>query len=320
MMIRNYLEYIPFIAFAALVRVLPRNLAIRFGRRAGTLGRLLQPGRVRLARENLRQALPEMSAAEREETIRKMFQHLGISFVDMLRLDLFSGRKDLDNYFTFEGLEHLHEALALGRGGIMLSGHVGFWEAGAFFLPEIGITAGFVAKPMRNPLVDAYLGRMRAASGCYMINSRKGARRIVKALHQNDLVAILMDQHTRPKDSVVIPFFGRPAYTTPVPAQIAMKLQVPIIPSFVYRDADDRYIVRFEPMILLDPGSMSDEDVLRNTALLTRCIEHGVRREISQWFWLHRRWRVKPSEKATSDQDNERSLSGTSSSGASDDR
>ncbi len=308
--IRNYLEYLPFISCAAVVRVLPRPLALRLGRAIGSLGRLLQPRRVRIARENLQQAFPEMSEAELAATLKQIFHHLGASFVDLLRLDLFASRKDLDRYFTFEGIEHLHETLALGRGGILLSGHVGFWEAGAFFLPQFGIKAGFVAKPMRNPLVDAYLTRMRTASGCYLINSRKGARRIVKALQSNHLVGILMDQHTRPRDSLKIPFFGRPAYTTPVVAQIAMKQQAPVLPSFVYRQADGSYTVRFEPMILLDPGSMSVDDVRRNTILLTECIERGIQREVSQWFWVHRRWRTPPEESALHAKDNSKPSAG----------
>ena len=291
MKIRNYLEYIPFIAFASLVRGLPRHVAMRFGRRMGSLARHLQPRRVRIARENLRQAFPEMPVSQREALLDNMFMHLGVSFVEMLRLDLYSGREDLERYFRFEGIEHLNEVLKLGRGGIVLSGHVGFWEAGAFFMPQLGVKAGFVAKPIRNPLVGGYFDRMRSAKGCYQINSRKGARRIVKALQSNHLVGILIDQHTRPKEAVKVPFFGRPAHTTPVVARIAMKLQTPVLPCFVYRTDEDRYIVRFEPHILLDPGSMSDEDIVNNTTLLSGYIEQAVKREPSQWFWVHRRWR-----------------------------
>jgi KDO2-lipid IV(A) lauroyltransferase len=45
-------------------------------------------------------------------------------------------------------------------------------------------------------------------------------------------------------------------------------------------------------MIILDAGAMTEEDIVRNTALLTECIEQGIRKDISQWFWVHRRWRV----------------------------
>ena len=290
-------EYLALRVIAALVRSLPRRAALALGRNLGHFGRLVQPRRVAIAQDNLQHAFPEMSATERDDVIRKMFGHLGASFIDMLRLDLYDGQTDLDKYFTIEGLEHLQEVINLGRGGIMLSGHVGFWEAGSYFLPLLGTKAGFVAKPMHNPLVGAYFEKMRTNSGCYLINSHKGARRIVKTLQQNHLVGLLMDQHVRPKDAVLVPFFGRPAYTTPIITQIAMKLQTPILPSFVYRTDDNRYTVCFEPMFTLEAGDMSEEQIVRNTALLTEKIEQGIRKEITQWFWLHRRWRDKKPER-----------------------
>ncbi len=85
---RNWLEYLPFIIVAKIVRALPRNTALALGRRLGTLGRWLQCRRVEIARENLRHAFPEMPAPEREAIIRQMFTYLGTGFVEMLRLDL----------------------------------------------------------------------------------------------------------------------------------------------------------------------------------------------------------------------------------------
>ena len=82
---------------------------------------------------------------------------------------------------------------------------------------------------MRNPLTDSYFLRMREAAGGYIINSRKGARRILKALQQNHLLGVLMDQHAGRSQGVQVPFFGRPAWTTPIIAELAMKYRVPIV-------------------------------------------------------------------------------------------
>ena len=280
-----------FIAAATLVRKLPRATALGFGRRLGRSARFFQPQRAATARLNLQAAFPDMPPEERDEIVCNMFGHLGMGFVELVRLDLFEGQEDLDKYFSIEGLENLRAVQKMGRGGILLTGHVGFWEAGAFFLPQLGVETSFVAKPMRNPLINGYIERMRTAKGCHLINSRKGARRIMKAFQQKHLVGLLIDQHTSPRESVRVPFFNRPAYTTPIIAQLAMKLGTPVLPSFVYRTEDNRYRVRFEPMVLLDKGDMSPEQVIRNTALLSELTEQGIRRDLSQWFWLHRRWR-----------------------------
>jgi KDO2-lipid IV(A) lauroyltransferase len=265
-------------------------MALSLGMRLGQFARHLQKRRVSIARENLQKAFPEMSSEDISRTISKMFKHLGISFIDMLRVDQYRGNKDLDRYFEINNNENLNEALELGRGCIILSGHIGFWEAGTFFLPQLGFTAEVVAKPMRNPLVDAYFSRMRRTNGIQIINSRKGARGILKSLQKNHAVCILLDQHLKGKGSVSAPFFGRPAHTTTIITQMATRYEIPIITAFAYRQPDNTYRCDFSKMFLLE-GDLSEENILANTTLLNQHIEAGIRQKISQWFWLHRRWR-----------------------------
>jgi len=287
---RNWLEYIPFICIVTLARILPRALALNLGKSLGQLSRHFQGRRVKIARDNLRQAFPEMSNEEVSGTICEMFKHLGICFMDMLRIDLYKGKQDLDRYFEVKETEHLTEALELGKGCIILSGHVGFWEAGTFFMPLLGFSVDVVAKPMRNPLVDAFFARLRKSNGYEIINSRKGARGILKSLQKNHSVGLLLDQHIAGSGSVSAPFFGRPAHTTTIITQMAIRYQIPIITAFSYRQPDNTYKCHFSKMFFL-PGDLSEENVLASTTLLNQKVEDGVRHEISQWFWLHRRWR-----------------------------
>jgi len=287
---RYWLEYIPFLAIATIIRLLPRGAALALGRQLGVVARHLQPRRAKIADDNLRHAFPEMSRMEREDLVKRVFRDMGLGFIEMLRLDMFNGKDDLERLFTIEGIEHVHEALALGRGCILLTGHLGFWEAGNYVFPVLGIPTGIVAKPMKNPLVDAYFRRMREAYGGYIIDTHKGARRILKALQNNHAVGILMDQHMPRRQAVRVPFFGRPAYTTPIIAQLAMKNQVPIVPAFAYRNPDNTYRAKVSPMFFLEKDH-SDEGIVASTALMTKVIEDGIREDVSQWFWVHRRWK-----------------------------
>lgn len=281
-------EYIPFLVTARLVRALPRRAALALGRRLGALARYLQPRRADLARRNLALALPELPADAREAILAANFVNLGANFVEMLRLDKV-GADELARDYTMTGSEHIDAALAGGRGAILLTAHQGFWEAGAYLLARAGYRPAFVARPMRNQLVDAYFRRMREASGSSYIDSRHGARRILKALQDNRLVGVLMDQHARRSQGVAVPFFGRPAWTTPIIAEMAMKYRVPVVPAFARRTPDDRHEIVVQPALFLD-GSGPDA-VRANTARLNLIIEEAVRREPAQWFWVHRRWR-----------------------------
>jgi len=293
---KNYFEYTLFLALNAVARALPRRLALKLGAGIGALTPYLIPKRKQTADVNLRRAFPEKSETEIRSILAKMFRHLGKSAFEMLLVDTFKAEQDLEKYFEFHGVEHLRDAYALDRGVLILSGHIGFWEVGTFFLGALGFPADFVAKQMRNPYIGRHFEKLREAGGGRVIDARQGARKIVRSLAEKRGVCILLDQHTSPKTSVKVDFFGRPAYTTPIITQIAMKYDVPIVPVFVYRTEDDRYQVYVEPALRL-PNDPRPETIVEQTALLTAHIEAAVRKSPHQWFWVHRRWRDKP-EKA----------------------
>ncbi len=283
-------EYGLFLALAFFTRTLPRVTALRMGVRLGELSRLVQKKRVIIATENLRRAYPEKTEEEIDKDVRAVFRHLGVSGIEMLRIDLFKGRADLDRYFSVTGLEHLRRAHAMNRGVFLLTGHIGFWEVGTFSMPALGFPTDFVAKRMKNPYVDRYFEKLREAGGGHCLESKKGARRILRSLSENHLVAVLLDQHIIRREAVPVEFFGRRAWTTPIIAQIAMKQGTPIIPIYAYRTENFHYRIDIEPPILLE-NDPDPEAVVHNTALLTANIEQAVRRNPTQWFWVHRRWR-----------------------------
>lgn len=285
---KNCLENALFFPLCFFFRRLPRKSALFLGAGFGrVLGCLLSTKR-RIAMENMGKAFPEFSETELRQRVDAMFVHIGKSVIEMLRLDLFS-EADIDEIFMPSGLENLREAYAFNRGVILLSGHVGFWEVGTFLLPRLGFPADFVAKKMKNPQADKYITRMREAAGGRCIDSKSGARKILRSLSQNKGVAVLIDQHRSTREGVAVPFFGRPASTTPIIARLAMKYQIPVVPIFSYRRSDDRYDFQVQPMFFLkdEPESSVEE----NTALLTTIIEAAIRKDVTQWLWLHRRWR-----------------------------
>ena len=284
------LEYLLFLVLAGLARTLPRVTALRLGAKLGELARLTQKKRVTTASDNLRRAYPEKSSEEIEADVRAVFRNLGVGAVEMLRLDLLRGQADLDRYFTLVGMEHLHQAHAMGKGVLLLTAHIGFWEVGTFLIPQLGFPVDFVAKRMKNPYVDRYFEKLREAAGGRCLESKKGARRILRALGEKHMIAVLLDQHITRNEAVPVDFFGRKAWTTPIITQLAMKQGIPIVPVYSYRTEDFRYEIIAQPPILFadEPG---EEAVIRNTAHLSANIEAAVRRAPTQWFWVHRRWR-----------------------------
>nr|WP_320116572.1 lysophospholipid acyltransferase family protein [uncultured Desulfuromonas sp.] len=296
--LQNYLEAAPFFLFVAIARLLPRLWALKLGRQLGRVSRFFQPQRVATARDNLRRAYPDKDSAWIETMIRKVFEHLGISSMEMLRLNHFTTRRDVEAHFTFEGMEHLQALKEQQQGAFLLTGHVGFWEAGTFFMPILGYPVDFVAKKIRNPFVDRFIQKQREGAGGRCLDSKKGARRIIRALADQRMVCLLLDQHISKKQAVVVNFFDRPAYATPIIPQIALKNQTPIVPVFVYRQEDYNYRVVVHPPLVFD-GPAGKEAIQACTQKLTDVVEEAIRLQPDQWFWVHRRWR-KSAERQTS--------------------
>lgn len=285
---KNIFENALFLPLYFLVRHLPRKGALWLGKWFGRLlGRFMSKKR-KIATNNMAKAFPELSEAELRQRIDAMFVHIGKSVMEMLRLDLFR-KTDLGDIFHVKGQENLQQAYDCNRGVIVLSGHVGFWEIGTFLMPMLGFPFDFVGKRMKNPLADRYITRLRESAGGRCIDSKSGARKVLKSLTEKRGVAVLIDQHRSSKEGVAVPFFGRPAMTTPIISRLAMKYRIPVVPVFSYRTADDNYDVEIQPMFFLkdEPESSVEE----NTALLTSIIEEAVRKDETQWLWLHRRWR-----------------------------
>ncbi len=288
--LKNFLEYLLFLAIAIPARLLPRRPALRLGAMIGRIIRFVVPGRLRTTRDNLRQAYPNFSERELDAAVAGTFAHIGTSALEMLKLDQLDPSRDLHNLFEYQGLAHLQAAYAQQKGVFLITGHVGFWEVGTFFLGPLGYPADFVAKRMKNPLIDKFFQRMREAQGGFCLDSKGGARRILRSLGQQRGVCVLMDQRMSHVIGQEIEFLGRKAYTTPIIAQIALKQRIPVVPVFTHRLPDLRYRVTVEPPLPL-PVTADDKAVATLTQAITDRIEHAVRQDLHQWLWLHRRWR-----------------------------
>lgn len=290
---RIVLEAAAFRALSGAAGVLPRPAVLSLGTLAGRLGWFLDRRHRRIALENLRMAMSgELGEAGIRRVALRCWEHFGRVTLDALAFRRLA-REGPRGRVVHEGLEHLREAYAGGRGVLEFSGHYGHWELAAVVQSQLGYPLALVARPLDNPRLESLLRELRQATGNVIIYKRRAVRDILAALRSGLGVAILIDQDAR-DSGVFVPFFGRPASTTPTPALLATRTGVPVLPVHCTPEGEDSYRIVYGEPVRLPPTGEVDADVLALTARYTKILEGWVRSHPEYWLWMHRRWKTQP--------------------------
>jgi KDO2-lipid IV(A) lauroyltransferase len=277
---------------AALVR-LPHQTCRTLGRGLGDLAWHLDRRHRRVALDNLALALPELPEAERRRIARACFRHFGGALFDALSAQRFD-LVELCRRTTSEDWAPLIAARqsAAPRGVFAMTAHLGLWEHASHALGGWAGPVHVVGRPLDNPWLDRDLAEVRGRFGSRLLSKHGAARRMIRAIDAGDTVALLIDQRVHPRDGIELPFFGRPAWTTPILAWLSLRLEVPVVPGFGFPEPGGRYRVVLREAIHPPPGGdPDDEQAVRSlTARYLAATEEEIRRRPEQWLWLHRRW------------------------------
>jgi KDO2-lipid IV(A) lauroyltransferase len=276
-----------FMAFMGLFRILGTDMASALG---GWIGRhvfsRLPPDRV--ARANLDAAFPEKTQAQRDAIRMAMWDNLGRVVAEYAHLDAFTNTGP-DPRVRIIDRARAMTALADGKGLMFLSGHLANWE----IMPIAGNLLGFdgasVVRPPNNPHVAHYLEVQRGLLGPReQIAKHNAMRRMIAQLRSGKALYMLADQKLN--EGVPVPFFGRPAMTTPAPAALALKLGARILMASNRRVGGARFEVVIHPGPEITSSGDEAADTLALTAAITASIEEMVRADPGQWLWIHNRW------------------------------
>ena len=276
-----------------LVSLLPFRLRMAAGRSLGWLVRQSVPGRRRVAAVNIGLCFPELPARERDRLVREHFASLGMTLVEHGLAWWFSDDQ-VRQLVRLRGAEHLQEALATGRGVVLLAGHFGSLEFTGRVLRPIFPIIGGLYRPNRNPFVDEILRRVRGRSASLLIR-KQNIRGMIRTLRQGLPVWYAGDQSQRRSFSALIPFFGEPAMTTTGLSEIVRlgnALVVPLLPRRLPRRLPDgtAYTLDILPALENFPGASPEADALRINGIL----EAHIREAPEQYYWIHRRFKGRP--------------------------
>jgi KDO2-lipid IV(A) lauroyltransferase len=243
--------------------------------------------------ENLERSL-ELPRAAAERLAKRVYAHLAtgaLEFLQMHRLSVARSRELLGSEF----LERIDE-LRQGNGLLILTAHLGQWDLLACAAGRCGIPLHVVTRSVKSRWINRLWMERRSRCGVKLLPVYGSARSVVRALKNEEVVAVVLDQHE--PAGVPVPFFGRPAATSTALARLARATGAPILPVFLVRAAFEGgfRLVGKEPMSVSRSNDRW-EDVVEATTRFNRIIEQVVRDHPEQWLWLHRRWKIQSSSK-----------------------
>lgn len=272
---------------------LPLGVALAIGRAWGFFfGQVLRLRRAEVM-ERLAWALPETTPAARRRIVQAMYQHFGMTAMEILRLAV-KPTPEILSLVDCAGVQPMRDGLARGKGLLVICAHLGNWELLAAATSASGLPLGITVKDLKPPAINDFIIAMRQRHGTVVFRRKGSMRPAVRHVRGGGILGFMMDQNAKRKEGIFTTFFGRTACTTPGLAQFAVLTGAPAMTVLLVREKNGRHRMVCGDGMLEPPPDLSEESMRIYTQKALDSIEQIIRRHPEQWIWMHRRWRTQP--------------------------
>jgi len=267
------------------------RLAQLIGSWGGDLAWKLDTEARKVTETNVRLCFPELSQQEQNTLARSSLRHTGMTAIEIPMMWEWPVEKCLKQIRETRGIELVDQALATGKGLVLLAPHLGNWElAGLFFSSRYNMAALY--SPPKMPEFEDYMIKVRGRLGSELVRGdRKGLSRLIGILKEGGIAGILPDQSPRGKTNAYAPFFGTEVRTMTLTSKLLQKTGAAVLVCYAERLPNHQgfRLVVTEP----EPG-MADEDPVMAATALNQSVENVVRRIPEQYQWEYKRFRHQP--------------------------
>ncbi len=277
-----------------LTNWLPRAWSLQGATWLGATLYYLMPLRQRVAHVNFAHVLDKPAddpAVAR--TARRAFENYARHLRDVMLYPQMT-LADLEARVTIHNPHVFTEALAHGKGAIIVSAHFGNMDlpSAVFALRYAPITlTGETLRPQR--LMD-WLTRVRKRNRIHLFPYEQAARRILEALKRNEMTAFLIDfgiTHHFDIPTTTVSFFGTETQFPTSPAQLALLTGAPIILGHAHVDATGHIDVYTTPLIWITRQGDRHQILQTTMQEIARRMEEFIRLYPEQWYIFRPMWK-----------------------------
>ena len=288
--IKYFFEFITVIILFFIFKIIGLKNASNLG---GMMGKFFGPlfRSKSITKKNIKIGLGEISKENEKEIINGMWSNIGRTFAEYVFLKDFKFNKINYNYVEISGTKYLDEIKKNNQSVIFYSGHFANFELMAMELDKFGIKCAAIYRPLNNFFLNPVMEYLRIKYICpnQIPKGRLGMREIIGKIKNGYSIALMVDQRVSegPREA----FFNKPAHTTTIPAQLALKYDSKLVPISLERKEGIKFIMTIHEPYKVKKTGYEDQDTKNITLKINQILEKMIIKNPKQWIWSHNRWK-----------------------------
>ena len=288
--IKYFFEFIVIISIFCIFKIIGLKNATNLG---SILGRLIGPlfRSKNIIKKNIRTGLGEIDQKKESEIINDMWSNIGRTFAEYVFLKDFKFDRTNFDHMKIKGMNYLNEIKKNNETVIFYSGHFANFELMAMELDKSGVKCAAIYRPLNNFFLNPLMEHLRMKFICpnQIPKGRMGIREIISKVKDGYSIALMVDQ--RVSEGPRTPFFNKPAHTTTIPAQLALKYNCKLVPISLKRKEGASFEMTIHEPYKIEKTGNDEEDTKNITLKINQIIEKMILNNPKQWIWSHNRWK-----------------------------
>ena len=288
--VKYFFEFISIISLFCIFKIIGLRNASNLGSILGkSIGPLFRSKHI--TKQNIKTGLGEISEKRESEIINGMWSNIGRTFAEYVFLKDFKFNRTNFNHMKINGLNHLDGIKRNNESVIFYSGHFANFELMAMELEKSGIKCAAIYRPLNNFFLNPIMEYIRMKYICpnQIPKGRLGMREIVGKVRDGYSIALMVDQRVSEGPKVL--FFNKPAHTTTVPAQLALRYNCKLVPISLERKEGANFEMTIHEPYKIEKTGNNEEDTKNITLKINQFIEKMLVKNPMQWIWSHNRWK-----------------------------
>ena len=288
--IKYFFEFISIISLFTIFKIIGLKNASNLG---AILGKFIGPlfRSKDITKKNIKTGLGEINEQKESEIINDMWSNIGRTFAEYIFLKDFKFNRTNFDHMKINGTNYLDEIKRNNEPAIFYSGHFANFELMAMELDKFGIKCAAIYRPLNNFFLNPIMEYLRMKYICpYQIpKGRMGMREIIAKVKDSYSIALMVDQRVSEGPRTL--FFNKPAHTTTIPAQLALKYNCKLVPISLERKEGPNFEMTIHEPYKIEKTGNDEEDTKNITLKINQMIEKMIIKNPKQWIWSHNRWK-----------------------------